>query len=293
MEVTQRQLRSFDMLASELNFGHAAALLYISQPALSLSIRQLERNLGVELFDRNTRSVTLTAAGADFLSKLRPALRAVDEAILTAQRWADGTNGLLRIGYLIGAGLDKLPRLLRNFSDAHPAIRVEIVEYDFSDPSAGLRTAEVDLAVVRPPIDVEGVDLLQISQEGWVACVPEDHRLAKRRRVRLADVLAEPIIAAPSSAGGWRDYWIAEEYRDHKPAMIAGEAATFEAEFTAVAQGKGISITCETSARYFRRPGVRFIPISDAPPCSVALAWPKSNAAPAVSRFVECARSNS
>ncbi|MCX6432865.1 MAG: LysR substrate-binding domain-containing protein, partial [Actinobacteria bacterium] len=106
-------------------------------------------------------------------------------------------------------------------------------------------------------------------------------------------LLNEPIIAAPSSAGKWRDYWIAQQYRDHVVAQVTAEAATFEAEFTLVAQGKGISITVETAARYFRRPGVVFVPITDAPICAVALAWPESGTAPAVNHFVRMAASDS
>jgi DNA-binding transcriptional LysR family regulator len=288
-EVTQRQLRAFVVLADELHFGRTAARLHLSQPALTLSIQHLERALGVQLLHRSTRSVTLTPAGADFFAKLVPALLAVDEALDSAVRWGEGTRGVLRLGYLIGAGLERLPRLLRDFADAYPEIRVETVEYDFSDPSAGLSEAEVDIALIRPPIYVKGLKYHQISQEGWVACVPRDHRLAEATRVRLADILAEPIVAAPLSAGRWRDYWIASSYRNQQPARVVAEAATFEAEFTAVAQGKGISITVDTAARYYKRPGVVFIPITDAPPCSVSLAWPRTGSGPAVARFVRLA----
>jgi DNA-binding transcriptional LysR family regulator len=289
VEVTQRQLRAFGVVADELNFSRAATRLHISQPALSLCIKELERALGVRLLERNTRAVSLTSAGSDFLSKLRPALAALDDAVATARDWATGAVGVLRIGYLIGAGLEELPHLLRDFSSKHPNVRVETVEYDFSEPTAGLRSGDVDIALVRPPIDLE-IETLVLSQEGWVACVWSDHRLASRPTVLLSDLLAEPIIAAPSSAGGWRDYWIALDYRAAAPATIAGEAATFESEFNAVAQGKGISITVETAARYYRRPGVVFIPISDAPPCSVALAWVPGEHPPSVAQLIDVAR---
>ncbi|MCX6433952.1 MAG: LysR family transcriptional regulator, partial [Actinobacteria bacterium] len=124
MEATQQQLRAFAVLATELNFRRAAEILFISQPALSQSIKQLERTVGVPLLSRSTRHVALTPAGADFAEKVRPALAAIDEAVASARRWADGTNGVLRIGYMIGAGLDRLPKLLRQFSDLYPGIRV-------------------------------------------------------------------------------------------------------------------------------------------------------------------------
>ncbi|HET7902313.1 MAG TPA: LysR family transcriptional regulator [Candidatus Nanopelagicales bacterium] len=289
-DVTQRQLHAFVVLADELHFGRAAARLHVSQPALSLAIQQLEKSLGVALLARSTRSVSLTPAGADFLAKIGPALNAVDMALDSARRWAEGTRGLLRLGYLIGAGLDRLPRLLREFADAYPEIRVETVEYDFAHPTAGLGSGDVDLALVRPPIEVKGARYLEISQEGWVACLPSNHRYAQRRSIKVRDILREPIVAAPKSAGGWRDYWLASEFRDQQPAEVVAEAATFEAEFTAVAQGKGISITSETASRYYLRPGVVFVPIADAPPCSVSLAWPRVGASPAALRFVKLAR---
>ncbi len=289
-EVTQRQLRAFVVLAEELHFGRAAARLHVSQPALSLAIQQLEKAVSVPLLTRSTRNVSLTPAGEDFLARVSPALAALDAALESATRWADGTRGILRLGYLIGAGLERLPRLLRDFTDAYPEIRVETVEYDFSDPSAGLASGSVDIALVRPPIDVKGLRYLEISQEGWVACLPLDHRFARRVSLVLQDILAEPIIAAPKSAGAWREYWLAEEFRESGPALVAGEAATFDAEFTAVAQGKGISISTETAARYYHRPGVAFVPITNAPPCSVSLAWPRAGAEPAVARFVKLAR---
>lgn len=289
MEVTHRQLRAFEVVADELNFTRAAIRLHMSQPALSLSIKQLEKAVGVQLLARNTKAVALTPAGTDLLSKLRPALAAIDDAVATARDWATGAIGVLRIGYLIGAGLEELPRLLREFAARHPNVRVETVEYDFADPSAGLGSGDVDIALIRPPIDLE-IKTLELSQESWVACVAADHPFAARAEVALADVLAEPIVAAPSSAGGWRDYWIALDYRSATPVTIVAEAATFESEFNAVAQGKGISITVETAARYYRRPSVVFVPIADAPPCSVALAWVPGRHPPAVGQFIRVAR---
>jgi DNA-binding transcriptional LysR family regulator len=289
LEVTHRQLRAFNVVAQQLNFSRAAEQLHISQPALSLCIQQLEKALGVRLLERNTRVVTLTPAGQDFLAKLVPAMAELDEAVATARRWATGEVGLLRVGYLIGAGLEELPRLLRDFSARYPNVRVETAEFDFADPSAGLRTGTVDIAVIRPPIDLP-VQSMELAREGWVACVAADHPFARREAVTLNEVLSEPIVAAPSSAGGWRDYWIASEYRMAAPARIVAEAATFESEFNTVAQGKGLSITVETAARYYQRPGVAFVPISDAPPCTVALAWLPGEHPPAVWQFLGVAR---
>ena len=273
MNPSLRQLESFVVLASTLNFRRAAELLHVTQPALSVQIKRLERQLGIELFTRTTRTVALTDAGHALQSELAPVLQSLDRVIDGMRSWADGTTGVLNVGYLIGAGPDTLPRLLREFATSYPSVRVETNEYDFGHPTAGLDTGEVDIAIIRPPVDFDGLDYLPISEEGWVACLPQDHRLTEYDSLKIEQVLEEPIIAAPQSAGAWRDYWIAQEYRSRAPAHVAGEAATFEAEFTAVAQGRGISITTATAAQFYRRPGIRFVPIIDAPPCIVALAW--------------------
>jgi hypothetical protein len=88
----------------------------------------------------------------------------------------------------------------------------------------------------------------------------------------VADVLPEPIIAAPGSPGPWRDYWILTDYRSG-PAPVVAEAATLEAEMHLVSRGVGLSITSESVGVWYRRPGVTFVPILDLAPCSVSLAW--------------------
>jgi DNA-binding transcriptional LysR family regulator len=286
-EVTQRQLRAFVVLASHLHFGRAAQELYMTQPALSQSIQQLERVLNIQLFERSTKRVQLTPAGEDFLSRVQPPLQAIEDAISSTAEWSVGTRGVLRLGYLIGAALELLPRLLRAFGTRYPEVRIETLEYDFSEPAAGLADGTVRMAVVRPPLELEGLQFAKISEEPWVACVSEDHPLAARATVSMCDLLEEPIVAAPSSAGAWRDYWIGTQFRAvNAPPNITAEAATFEAEFGAVAQGRGISMTVETAARYFRRPGITFVPISDAPPSVVSLAWRPGQLTPAEMNFL-------
>ena len=132
---------------------------------------------------------------------------------------------------------------------------------------------------MRPPVGLAGIVTLELTTEPRVACLPEGHRLARRESVSVSDLLQEPIIAAPLSPGPWRGYWLLDEYRTG-PAPIVAEARTRDAELHMVARGDGISITSAGAGRYYARPGVVFVPISDIPHCSVALAWwPESSAA--------------
>jgi DNA-binding transcriptional LysR family regulator len=270
--LTLRQVEAFLAVARERKFAKAAADLHVSAPYLSQSIKQLERALGCTLLTRTTRSVDLTPAGGVFAGLAERALAELDRAVLAARNTARRPDADLRLGYTIGAGLDVVPVLLRTFTAAHPDTRVQTEEFDFSEPTAGLRDHKVHAAVIRPPVGLAGLLTVTLLAEPRVACLPGDHRLASRESVSVADLLPEPIIAAPRSVGPWRDYWILTEYRSSPPPVVA-EAATFEAELHMVASGKGISITAMAAARFYSRPGVVFIPIHDLEPCQVALAW--------------------
>jgi DNA-binding transcriptional LysR family regulator len=282
-----RHLRAFVVLAEELHFARAAARLHLSQPALSQTIKQLERSTGLRLLQRTTRRVELTPEGRDFRDDAVRVLERFDALMAHARATAAGRRGTLRIGYTIGAAVDLVPRVLRAFARQCPDVHVETTEFDFSEPAAGLDDGRADVAVVRPPIEAGDVRLFALAREPRVACVPDSHPLAQRREISVEDVLEEPIVAAPGT-GVWRDYWLCCEYRRGKPAPVVGEAATFEAELQAVASGVGISITAEAAARFYARPGLRFPRIADIPPCEVAVALPP-DPTPAARLFAEVA----
>src|SRR5580693_877689 len=270
--ITLRQIEAFLAVAQERKFAAAAERLHVSAPYLSQTIKQLERALGYTLLTRTTRSVELTPAGGVFTGLAERALADLERAILAARTIARPPRASLRLGYTIGAGLDIVPTLLRTFAAEYPDCQVQTEEYDFGEPSGGLRDHLVQAAVVRPPIGLAGLLTVDLAHEARVACLPDGHELASRQSVSVADLLPEPIIAAPSSVGPWRDYWILTEYRS-SPAPVVAEAATFEAELHLVASGQGISITAMAAARYYARPGIAFVPISDLDPCQVVLAW--------------------
>jgi len=267
-----RQLRFFVVLGEELNYHRAAEKLYITQPALSTAIKALEHQFGVALFTRSTREVSLTDQGAAWLPVVRDALRGVDAAVdelVSASR----RDRHIRLGYLIGTGADVLFRLVRHFETAYPEIRVEPREFDFSDPTAGLADDTTEVAIIRPPVDLPKHRMLILDAENWVACLPRDHRLAQRAHLSITELLDDPIVVAPGSAGRWRDYWMATDARDGRPPTVAAVAATYEEETTMIARGLGISFTSEASARLYGRPGIVYVPITDRPRNYTALAW--------------------
>jgi DNA-binding transcriptional LysR family regulator len=260
------------VLGEELNFRRAAEKLFITQPALSTAIKSLEHQTGATLLRRNTRGVALTDVGAAFLPVAIEALRVVDSAVgdLVAQ---SRRNRRIRLGYLIGTGADVLFRLVRHFEASHPEISVEPKEFDFSDPTAGLADGTTEVAIIRPPVDLPDHRMLILDSEDWVACLPRDHRFARRSEVSIAELLGDPIVVAPGSAGRWRDYWMATDVRDGTPPTIAAVAATYEEETTTVARGLGISFTSEASARLYNRQGIVYVPIVERRRNYTALAW--------------------
>jgi DNA-binding transcriptional LysR family regulator len=270
--VTLRQLEAFLAVAEELHFGRAAERLSVSSPWMSHTVRDLERAVRVELLTRTTRSVRLTPAGQVFAGLASQVLTELSSAIKTVRSMSATPPRTLRLGYTIGAGLEIVPGLLRTYRQREPEAGIETEEFDFTDPSAGLRDNLVNAAVVRPPLGLPGLVSVELATERLVACLPDNHRLAGREWLSVADVLPEPIVAAPVSPGPWRDYWILTDYRSG-PAPVVAEASTLDAEMHLVSRGVGLSITSEAVGLWYRRPGVTFVPIVDLPPCAVTLAW--------------------
>jgi DNA-binding transcriptional LysR family regulator len=273
MNVEMRHLRAFVALAEELHFGRASQRLYLTQPALSQTLRQLEASVGGRLVERTTRSVALTANGLAFLADARTVIAAYDTALARAARAARQEQGILRVGYQIGAALEIAPIVLRAYAERYPSVSVELREFDFGEPFAGLDVGLVDVAFVKMPLEDERLAYEFLEHETIFAGLAPSHPLAQRSSIAIAEILDDPIVAAPRAAGPWRDFWLATEYRGGKPPKVVLEAANFDSELQAVAVGKAITITSLATTKYYARPGVVFVPIHDLPPVTVVLAW--------------------
>lgn len=189
-----RHLRYFVVLAEELHFGRAARRLSISQPPLSVAIRQLEESVGARLFDRNSKEVRLTPAGDALRASARALLRQAEEAALEARDVSQGSAGRLRIGF-VGAMLYRgLPQALRKFQAKHPAVRVTLSELNSGEQIAELLHDRLDFGFVhtsRMPAELRHVLLMS---EPFVACLPVGHRLARRRTVPTTSLRDEPFV---------------------------------------------------------------------------------------------------
>lgn len=191
-----RHLRYFRAVAEELHFGRAAERLHIAQPPLSQQIRQLERELDVSLFTRSTRRVELTAAGEAYLTRAIAVLDAVDDAGNQARRIALGVEGHLTIGCVGSVTYSVLPRLVRALRDELPQVDIGI-RGEMLAPAQldALLAGEIDIALLRPPVDHVAVRCETLRRDRLIAALPTEHPLAQRDQLHVGDLRSEDFIA--------------------------------------------------------------------------------------------------
>ncbi|WP_290062084.1 LysR family transcriptional regulator [Amycolatopsis solani] len=198
-----RQLEYFVAVAEELSFTRAAQRVFAVQSTVSAAVRSLEAELGTRLFDRSTRRVALSAAGAAFLPEAKAAIEALERARATVQEASEGLRGSLRIGTLTSIGVD-LPALLGAFHRRYPLVDIHVTVSITG--STGLaeevRQGRLDVALVGlPETDLAGLDVLRVDTLPFVVVLPATHRLAARKAVRLADLAGEDFIDTPRGFG--------------------------------------------------------------------------------------------
>jgi DNA-binding transcriptional LysR family regulator len=189
-----RHLRYFIAVAEELHFTRAARRLHIAQPPMSRQIRELEEELGVTLFNRTRRQVELTDAGQVFLVKARQVLRAAESAVLETQRAERGETGKLAVGFFEQTAYTLLPPILRAFNHRFPEVDVQLRWFPVIGQVEALEQGEVDIAFVRPVVDLSAVSKRLLLTEAFVVAVPTSHRFAARDAVSIEECADERII---------------------------------------------------------------------------------------------------
>jgi DNA-binding transcriptional LysR family regulator len=290
MDVHLRDLRYFVAVAEELSFTRAATnRLFIAQPTLSKQIRQLELTLRVALFERDRRTVTLTPAGSALLPRARALLQqwgATERELVDAAR-----RSTLTVGFQTRIGRGLIPMVTARLERLHPEWKLLFRQVSWADPTAGLASGEVDVAVAWLPFPA-GTEFswnVVASEERWVA-LPAGHRLTDRAVIPFDELTGESFIALPASAGPLREFWLATDQRS-APARVAAEAATADETFEAVASGLGVVLLSEGNVAIYQRPDVVCRPVSGLPPSELAVAWRTGDDRDAVRVFAEaCVR---
>jgi DNA-binding transcriptional LysR family regulator len=241
VDVELHHLRAFEVLAHELNFTRAAARLHLSQQALSVQIRELERRCGASLFERTTRSVALTDAGRTLLRHVPGILLSVDQAVAeTRLAGSAAQQPRLVVGLRGTSGTDLVTRVLRSFSARHPDVEVTIRNVDFGDASAGLTGGTTDVALAWLPAP-EGIEALPLLQDERLAVLPTDHRLASQDVVDAADLAAESFVWIDEMDARVRDYWTLADHRVGQPAKVGARITGFDDAWEAIRAGLAVS----------------------------------------------------
>ncbi|AYC36148.1 LysR family transcriptional regulator [Streptomyces griseorubiginosus] len=258
-----RELRYFAAVAEELHFGKAAQRLEMAQPPLSRAIARLERQLGVTLLERTSRSVTLTEAGAVLLSEARSILSAVAAAERRTRQAAQSRPRLV-LAVKSGTVGGLLAKLLDAYRAEPGAATVDLLLCEAHQQQELLHNGQADVALLHLPFDsTAGLDSEILYTEGQVAILPASHRLAGRSQVRVAEVSAQPELPMarwPDPDGSY-------------PAGPGPEVKNLTQLFQLIALGQATVIIPESAGTDLRR-DLAAVPVLDAPPVTTVIAWP-------------------
>ncbi|MFG3437656.1 LysR family transcriptional regulator [Nonomuraea sp. NPDC047897] len=290
MDVDTRLLRYFVVVAEEGSLTRAAERLFVSQPALTKQIRQLETLLDTRLFTRSRAGMALTEPGRA-LAERAPALLAGWDRTLRETRQAAGRAAkVLRVGFLASAANELTQHIVAAFARRRPGWRADMRQARWSDPTAGLAGADVDVALLRVPFPGQENLRLEVlfAEPRWVA-LPAAHPLAARDLIPFRELWDEPFVAAPPETGRWRDYWLAADEREGNPVRVGAVTDQPDEWLSAIANGYGVALAPASAARFYARPGVVYRPVSGVSPSHVGVAWaPADDTDPVVRDFVRC-----
>ncbi|MFJ4270224.1 LysR family transcriptional regulator [Streptomyces coelicoflavus] len=292
MDVDTRLLRYFATVAEEGSLTRAAQRLYVSQPALTKQIRQLESALGVPLFTRSRSGMALTEPGRALAARVPGLLAGWRAALRETRSAARRADRILRVGFLASAANEATQPIIAEFARRRPDWRAEMRQAAWSNPTAGLADSDVDVALVRLPFPgQETLRVVELFSEPRCVALPENHPLAGRGTIDFRELWDEPFVAAPPETGPWREYWLAADERDGHPVRIGAVTEQPDDWLTAIANGYGVALAPESAARFYTRPGVVHRPVTGIGPSRVAVAWARADDAdPVVQDFVRCCR---
>jgi DNA-binding transcriptional LysR family regulator len=300
-----RAWRQFLAVAEELHFGRAAQRLHMTQPPVTQAIAQLEKTLGVVLFDRTRRRVALTPAGEALLPEVRELLARAQALPGRARAAAAGELGRVRLAFVSTIGFERLPAWVREFRLQCPEVALELVEATGDVQLEALARGDIDAGLMlhSPGFAPPGLERMAVTEEPLVLALPARHPLARRPKLPLAEALAEPLVIFPRRiVPSLHDAIFGLYHAAGRAPQVAQEAIQMQTIVNLVWGGLGVAWVPE-SVTQFRRAGVvyraaaEFAPAGRRralvlPACETSLVWPAAGANPALARFVQFIAAN-
>lgn len=259
-----KRLRYFVAVADEQHFGRAAERLHMAQPPLSQQIRRLENEIGLELFDRTTRPISLTHAGRTLYADAQPLVVALASIDRKMTELATGGGGLLRLGFVGSASYSIMPAFVRAFSEKWPLVETELIAMSSDEQFEALTRGDIDLGISRVASVDSSVASTMLQRDQLFVAVGGDHRFADRKRLDIASLADEAFIGFRREASPTLFEQLVTLFRNrgitYDPAFEASDYATIVG---LVATGRGIAVV-PASVRAVNPPNLRYVEIREA-----------------------------
>lgn len=282
-----RKLRYFVTLGEELNFGRAAARLHVAQPVLSRQIAALERELGVQLFERSTAGTRLTDAGRLLLGEAELTL-SNSVALMRRARQLGRGEQRFTIAFMPGIIVTPLSRAL---SDRFEGLTIDVLRVEWDTQAAVLHDGSADVSVMRLPVDTRGLSILPLFSEPRLVALPAGHALASNDTVTVNDLARFDLLQDPDAVPEWRD-----AARRIRPGALTRDRSglpvvhTVEAKLEHVAAGRGLVVLPRSTAGYYTRPDVVYREVVDLPHGDVVIGFSAGRTTPQIEAALQLAR---
>lgn len=268
IDLSLRMLRSFVVVGRLEHIGRAADELFISQPALSKQMKKLELLLGVPLFERVGRRVRLTNAGRVLLDEATALIGHADASVRRVRMAHLGANPVVKLAYIPPMPIQYTTGLLRG-APASDGIEVSLRRINWSEKYTLLRSGDVDLTLIRLPIEDEGISYAVLEEEARVAVFGHEHRYADSAALSMADLTNEPIAEMSNQ----RDYWCVNPRPDGSTPNFGPKVSSVDEMLELAAAGHAMSFISSTVQHYLHRDDVAYVPVRDLPPARIVVAW--------------------
>jgi DNA-binding transcriptional LysR family regulator len=288
-----RSLRYFVAVADAQSVGKAAQRLHMAQPPLSVQIRNLESQLGAQLFRRVSGGMQLTDAGSALLARAREALALAHDGFEAARAVAAGRRGRLTVGYMFALGYALLPQLVPKLRQAMPEVELQFVEMSALTYEALITELKVTVALCMPPILRTGIAASVVGMEPLRVVMPARSPMARLRAIPLAKLQGGRLISLPPQVDTPDNSVAATLLRRHHVTMqVVHRVETVHSALALVMAGEGVAIL-PACAALGSPPGLAFKPLLDVNDgFDVAVCWRRDLNSPLVEPFIDCVRAS-